>query len=201
MMEADAVHPLARRIVHGLVEDLYRKKVWSNLTRPAYVERLVAQLLGDGWQCVGTDWSGWDIEHATTKCRIEVKQSAARQPWTDGPGRTGNPTKPVFDIKERTGYYAHGGAAWTEYSGRPADLYVFAWHDVFEPVESVDHTDPRQWEFYLVPEHCLPKGRKTISLSSVKKLDPTCASCHDLGSKLQALMPSITPLKADSPQL
>ena len=56
----------------------------SNLTRPIYVEGLVSLLLGNRWKYLG-DWDGWDLERDDGK-RLEVKQSAARQPWTDRPG-------------------------------------------------------------------------------------------------------------------
>lgn len=94
--------PLAQDIVREIVSELYEQKVLSNRMRPLYVERLLARLLGGNWKCVGGDWSGWDLEDAGG-LRIEIKQSAARQTWTDGPTRKGNATKPIFDIEERAG--------------------------------------------------------------------------------------------------
>jgi hypothetical protein len=188
--------PIAKEIIGELVDELYAQRVMSNLTRPLYVERLLARLLNGRWQCVGSDWSGWDLENPDTKLRIEVKQSAARQTWTDGPTRVSKATKPIFDIEERTGYFADGGASWVNNPGRPADLYIFAWHPLYEPKGDVDHTDPEQWEFYLVRERDLPTGQKTIALSSLEKLRHVRARHDDIGGKVESLVPDLQPLKA-----
>lgn len=50
--------------------------------RPVYVEFMIAVILGEGWRLVSADWAGWDLENAQG-ARVEVKQSAARQTWTD----------------------------------------------------------------------------------------------------------------------
>ena len=50
--------------------------------------------------------------------------------------------------------------------GRPADLYVFAWHD--ESWDGyADHRDTNQWLFFVVAEQDLPKNR-TIGLAGLK---------------------------------
>jgi hypothetical protein len=189
------VKQIAKEIIDQIVEELYSQRILSNLTRPLYVEKLVARLLKGDWRHVGSDWSGWDLENSKTHIRIEVKQSAARQTWTDGPTRSGKPTKPIFDIAERTGYFANGGSEWVETKGRPADLYIFAWHPGFEPLDAVDHTDPEQWDFYLVPEQRLPPGQKSIGLASLKKLNPVAASYVDIAEKVEGLVPQLQPLK------
>lgn len=191
---------IAESVVDDLVQELYGQRVLSNLMRPPYVERLLARLLGESWRCVGGDWSGWDLQDSDSGLRAEVKQSAARQTWSDGPTRQGKPTKPIFDIEERTGYYTKGGSTWIAAPGRPADLYIFAWHPGFAPKEAVDHKDPEQWEFYLVAEPVLPKGQKTIGLSSLLKL-PHQAVRHDtIAREVMALLPSLAPLKGSLPE-
>lgn len=187
--------PIAREIVAEIVHELYGNKILSNLTRPLYVERLLVRLLKGRWQYVGGDWSGWDLEETTSNLRIEVKQSAARQTWTDGPFRVGKPTKPIFDIRERTGYYENGGSRWVDGLGRPADLYIFAWHPGFAPKEYVDHTDPEQWEFYLLPERRLPTKQRTIGLNGLKKLNPIYAQHDSVADAVQALGSNLQPLK------
>ena len=116
--------------------------VMSNLTRPSYVEGLVSLLLGKRWRYLG-DWDGWDLERDDGK-RLEVKQSAARQPWTDRPGREGRETIASFDIAPRKGYWADGGKRWVVRAGRHADLFVFAHHPVLNAIEC-DQRDAKQW--------------------------------------------------------
>jgi hypothetical protein len=43
---------LVASIMRQLAHDLFDQPVMSNLTRPLYVERLVAHLLGDEWKFV-----------------------------------------------------------------------------------------------------------------------------------------------------
>lgn len=187
--------PIAQEIIREIVDELYGKPILSNLTRPLYVERLLVRLLGSDWQYVGGDWSGWDLENTQSHLRVEVKQSAARQTWTDEASGTRKSTKPIFDIRERTGYYADNGSRWVASAGRPADLYVFAWHPKFVPAEEVDHTDPEQWEFYLLPERLLPSGQKTIALGSLLKLQPASASSQNIASIVEDLTTDLLPLK------
>jgi hypothetical protein len=165
---------IAASIVQRLASDLFDQPVMSNLTRPLYVERLVTHLLGPRWCFVGGEWGGWDVERGDD--RIEVKQSAARQTWSERPGRIGKPTPPIFDIKERSGYYADGGTRWVGTRGRPAELYVFAWHPGYAPKESVDHRDPALWQFYILPASALPPT-KSITLSKIEKLG-ACKADH-----------------------
>lgn len=181
---------LANDIIKEIVKELYKQRVLSNLLRPLYVERLLARLLAGNWKCVGGDWSGWDLEDGVSGLRIEVKQSAARQTWSKD-----KPTKPIFDIEERTGYYANG-ATWINGPGRPADIYIFAWHPGFHPKEAVDHTDPEQWEFYVVAERDLPVGQKSMGLAGILKLPHVPARHDTVGAKVDAMWPDLAPLKA-----
>lgn len=73
---------LVGSVVAELARDLFDRPVMSNLARPLYVERLVARALLLAWRYVGSDWAGWDLE-SEAGARLEVKQSAARQTWTD----------------------------------------------------------------------------------------------------------------------
>jgi hypothetical protein len=186
--------PIAKIIISGIVNELYNKSIMSNLTRPIYVERLLQHLLGAHWRYAGADWAGWDLENLVSRARVEVKQSAARQIWSDALTREGKETKPIFDIRERSGYYI--GTQWVATPGRPADIYIFAWHPLFDPIGAVDHRDPEQWEFHLLAERSLPKVQKTISLNSLKKLGAVCARSTDLSGKLEALLLELQPLKS-----
>ena len=55
--------PIAREIVDEIVQELFGKKILSNLTRPLYIERLLARILKGTWKCVGGDWWGWELEN------------------------------------------------------------------------------------------------------------------------------------------
>ncbi len=139
-MIADLV--LARSVIADLAAELFDRPVMGNLARPAYVERLVARSLLPTWRHVGSDWASWDLE-SEAGARLEVKQSAVRQSWTEGPARLGKPTRAVFDVAQRTGYFTDGGSRWVPGACRPADLYLFAHHPVFD-LQQVDHRDPDQ---------------------------------------------------------
>jgi hypothetical protein len=138
----------------------------SNIYRGLVAEIIVGAALGSEWQLCSADWRGWDFEHPSG-CRLEVKQSAARQTW---PGSRKNATKPIFDIRARTGYFE--GADWIADPRRFADIYVFAHHPIMD--ESADHCDVRQWRFYVVAAKRLPTG-KTISLTRIAALSGTGA--------------------------
>lgn len=187
--------PIAQEIITEIVGELYDKPVMNNLTRPIFVERLLARLLHGQWLCVGSDWGGWDLENSNSKARVEVKQSAARQSWSDGPKSKGQPTKPIFDIAERTGYYTNGGSEWVTCAGRPADLYIFAWHPGYDPKDAVDHRDPEQWKFYVVAERDLPTGQKSIGLAGIRSLRPPELSWDQVGDEVERLLSSLSPLK------
>jgi hypothetical protein len=182
------------KILTQITHDLFDQAVMSNLARPLYVERLVAQLLGDDWTYVGGNWSGWDIQRSDLT-RIEVKQSAARQVWSSRPSRLGKRTKPIFDIGERSCYYADDGTRFVPTVGRPADIYIFAWHEGYEPKNEVDHRDPKQWTFYLVPEFDLPRPQKTISLSRIRKLGAVETGADQLSRHISLLVAQLPTLK------
>lgn len=132
----------------------------SNIFRGLVAEIIVGEALGADWQFCSGDWRGWDFEHATG-CRLEVKQSAARQTWTG----TRKATVPIFDIRARTGYFE--GADWVADPRRYAQIYVFAHHPITDA--SADHRDPRQWRFHVVATDRLP-AFKTISLAKMSLL-------------------------------
>lgn len=156
-----------RRVLASITDDLYDQPIITNNFRAHYVERIIARALGDGWHLVSADWAGWDIESATG-VKVEVKQSAVRQTWTDRPGGSSKPSKGQFDIKPRTGYWAEGGSTWVDRPGRNADIYIFAWHPIFDLTQA-DHRDPFQWQFYVVPERELSPRQQSISRSVLDK--------------------------------
>ena len=144
----------------------YDRPVMNNIQRSEYIECLVASLLGPPWKLPWTrlyDWAPWDLEHPNGT-KLEIKQSAALQPWHLVPGSKEPPTRPTFDIAERKGYYDEYGD-WTPHQGRIATVYLFAWHGETDP-KGADHRDPDQWSFYVVGTENLP-DQKTIALSRI----------------------------------
>lgn len=154
---------------YRLAERLFGQKLIQNQFRSLFVEALIApEVERCGWHYTGDGWCGWDFQHGPdiNGCRLEVKQSAARQTWAKHNNRR---TSPIFDIKARTGYFVEEGSRWIEEAGRPSHIYLFAWHPIHD-VQIADHRDPLQWQFYLTPEKHLPRGQKTIGLSAIASL-------------------------------
>ena len=130
------------------VKERYERPVMNNIERGAYVEALVAELLGPEWTLswkVGYDWAPWDLKH---ECgfHLEVKQSAARQSWDCDECEKAR--KPRFDVAPRKGYYPKKGR-WVTRPGRHADIYIFAWHPETK-AKRADHRAPEQWIFFAI---------------------------------------------------
>ena len=68
-----------QRILEGIATR-YDQQLITNIRRSDYVESMVAVALGSGWRWVG-DWEKWDLVRCSDGVRVEVKQSAAMQPW------------------------------------------------------------------------------------------------------------------------
>jgi hypothetical protein len=134
-----------------------------NTDRGFLVEVIVGEALSSEWRWLARDYGGWDFEHQT-RCRLEVKHSAARQTWTSR-----NASVPSFDIKARTGHWEDAGATWIAAPGRQAQIYIFAHHPVID--DTADHRDAGQWRFYVVPTKLLDQqlpAAKTIHLDKVR---------------------------------
>lgn len=129
----------------------FGKPLVTNVLRGHVAEAIIALALEPEWNWCSADYAGWDFERADG-LRLEVKQSAAMQSWS-----TGKPSKAIFDVAARTGYW-ESGTEWIAKAGRPAHLYVFAHHSIYG--DDVDHRDPAQWQFYVVPSHALPDVKK-----------------------------------------
>ena len=134
----------------------FGKKLVSNMYRGLVSELIVGSALSSQWKHCSEDWSGWDFEHREGS-KLEVKQSAARQTWSDG-----KRSRCSFGIAASQGFYK--GSEWIADPTRKAEIYVFAHHPVFDA--DADHCDPTQWIFYVLPASLLP-DQKTVALSVV----------------------------------
>ncbi len=170
---------IAAQIFADLIHSMFDVPIMGNLYRPDYVERMVALGLGEDFELTSSDWAGWDIEHKlnsrdwpawdiehTPEFRIEVKQSAAFQTWTDR-SPDGKPGKGSFDIAPRTGYFPRSGGPFVEKAGRLSHVYILAWHPIEKRAE-VDQRDPDQWRFFIIPATELPANQKSISRTVVE---------------------------------
>ena len=75
------------------------------------------------------------------------------------------------------------GADWVADPRRLADIYVFAYHAIFD--DKADHCDPRQWGFHVTLANRLPPG-KSISLAKVGSLSEQ-VGWEDLREAVEAL--------------
>ncbi|MGH7103448.1 MAG: hypothetical protein ACREFJ_13735 [Acetobacteraceae bacterium] len=155
-----------------LAARLFDRPLIQNQYRSAFVEVMIEPYLArEGWRHVGDNWAGWDFQHERGM-RLELKQSAAWQTWDPikraaasvrsakgGPGR--------FDIATRAGWFDAAGAVWTKQVGRPAQIYVFAWHGLIG--DAADHRNPDQWQFFILPGTALPP-QKTLGLSRLRSI-------------------------------
>ncbi len=169
-MAGRSVHEV---IVEQLVRRVYGQPLIENVYRSDYMEYMVAMALGDAWRLT-PPWVSWDLEHGASRVRVEVKQSAARQTWTEPPVAKEHPRRPRFDITPQQGYYLNGDADWVSTPlQRQADIYVFAWHPEREE-QLADHRCPEQWRFFVVSERRLPRRQKSIGLRPLGRLTHPC---------------------------
>ena len=185
-------------VMHNRVLEMligrYDQRIMNNVQRGDYVECMIATALGPDWRLTseeGWDWAAWDCEHTASATRLEIKQSAARQSWdrgSDTPRRN-----PGFDIRPRKGYWPKDGGPWVTGPGRPADVYVFAWHG--EADELADHRDVTQWRFFVVAERFLPSGQKSVGLRGLESIAVPC-SIGELARAVEKACPPRKNLKA-----
>ena len=177
-IERIVVQRLAHQLVtQRFVERVYNQPLIGNVERGPYVECLIELALSElrpPWSLTDT-WAAWDLEQRAERgARIEIKQSAALQNWDTSKSEVA----PKFIIEPP----------------RPADLYVMAWHDETDP-NIADHRLPEQWRFYVVPEHRLPPGQKSITLRPLSRLAEACGF-DDLAETVERAMPDAHDLKA-----
>ncbi len=126
-----------KEIQDAIVKNLYNQAIMGNQYRPEYVEYMIRAILDDGCRVVSRNWNGWDLDYpkGSRLVRIEVKQAAAKQPWTDSPRLLGRKADRSYDVSTPETYFADDARVkvWTQRKRdgaliRPADLYIFAWH-------------------------------------------------------------------------
>ena len=164
--------------IDRLIERLYGQPIIRNVLRGELVEQFVLDALGEGWIAAG-DYEAWDVESVDGKHRLQVKQSSARQSWSELDCKASSPR---FSIKASKTWVNEKG--WHGQRARQATLYVFAWHPLVDT--TADHRNPNQWEFFLVQSRSLP-DQKSLSLNGLKALCSAC-SAAELSAKIAPLV-------------
>ncbi len=150
----------------------------DNTLRGEFGEYLVALALdpSDRFRFRKKAWSSWDLQ-VNKDFRIEVKTSGRSQSWhKDPPYRSGKIRKSPPSWSVNAGHiYDEEKGNWSNDSSRPADLYVFCFHDE-KCVDKAKTTDLNQWKFYVVSknnlERCfIDKSRKSIGVTTLAKMN------------------------------
>jgi hypothetical protein len=151
----------------------------NNAMRGVLAEFIVASAVG---QVKGhrTEWDAVDLK-TQDGIKIEVKSSAYIQSWLQQKLSTIQ-----FDIKCTQGWDAETNEFSSEVK-RQADVYVFCiLHH--EDQNTINPLNLDQWSFYVLPTEALNEAvgeQKTISLSSLQKLNPTIATYAALNTSIQ----------------
>jgi len=173
------MNALVNDIVAHACNQAFGKVRVVNVLRSILVEAIVDRALPDGWTWCSSDYAAYDFRH-DDGTRLEVKQSAALQSW-----KAAKPSAPIFDVAPRTGYWKDG-IVWAPEFGRHTDIYLFAHHPVVD--DTVDHRNPYQWDFYLLPAVHIPDPkRKTITLSSIRFLKASLCKFDGLGVAVESM--------------
>ena len=145
-----------KRILDRLTRSVFDQKVIDNQYRGVWAEFMVADALGERCQVVSHGWHPWDLQIGDSKSefpnriRIQIKNTARIQTWRRPEDA---PSKCQWELKMRKkpAYFERDnpGVSCEDY-GYLCDLFVLCHHPLEDP-DAVDHRDPSQWHFYLVP--------------------------------------------------
>jgi len=152
------VDPIEQRnkIIKSASAALFGQRLIENNFRGTYTEFMVAEALGGNCEVVSEGWHAWDLQIGPSEAnfperiRIQVKNTARLQTWH---AFTGLLTECAWQLKmrPRPSYFDdYNVAVPCEDYGHLCDVYVLCHHPLDDP-EIVDHRNPSQWEFYVVP--------------------------------------------------
>ncbi len=151
----------------------------GNALRGKLAEYIVATAAGCS-EGVNQQWNAYDLV-TPDDIKVEVKSAAYLQSWSQKKLSTIQ-----FGIQPTFGW----DAKTNEHSStkiRQADVYVF-YLLKHQEKDTVDPMNMAQWDFYVLPTKVLDQklgGQKTISLSTLQKLDPIQVSYWGIGETVK----------------
>jgi hypothetical protein len=146
----------SQQIKKRMVVELFSRKLLDNTMRGYWCESMVAEALGPECKTISAGWHAWDLQIGgdsdtfPDRIRIQIKNSAKLQPWNINNGKI---SECQFDLKLRKKHFYfdnHNPGIACEDIGFLCDLFILCLHDETN-MEIVDHLDPMQWKFFLVP--------------------------------------------------
>ncbi|OYU72120.1 MAG: hypothetical protein CFE32_24690, partial [Alphaproteobacteria bacterium PA3] len=108
---------LIKRVYKKASKAAFGNPLITNINRGLVAEAIIAIALEPDWMWVSADYASWDFERADG-IKLEVKQSASLQSWTQAFHGSNRQSKPSFDIAARTGYWQD--QKWVPQVGRAA---------------------------------------------------------------------------------
>lgn len=152
----------------------------NNTLRGALAEFIVATALELDTDICRKDWTPYDLE-TPSGIKIEVKSSAYLQSWN-----TDRISNIRFSISPSRAWDAETG--YDDKVMRQSDVYVFCVYASTTKEDTPLLLD--QWEFYVLPTSMLNdnvSSQKTISLSSLLKLNPVKTDFAGLGTVVDTI--------------
>lgn len=155
----------------------YSSDLMNNTLRGAFAEFVVATAMDINFSYAREDWSEYDLI-TDDGIKIEVKCSSYLQSWEQN-----KLSKIIFTCAPSQAFKNQ------QYDGvsiRHSDVYVFCVHDCRDR-EIADPMNLDQWTFYILPTQTLNERigpQKTISLSSLIKLNPAKVHFHEINQAI-----------------
>lgn len=148
--------------------------ILGNAERGKLAEFIVASALGIHCE-TRTEWEPYDLKTRKGK-KLEIKSSGYIQTWhQDKKSIIKFGIQPTKKWDEKAGKYGN-------LSERQSDIYIFCILAHKDP-KTVNPLNLEQWEFYILKTSTLnkeKKNQKTITLNSLKKLNPIKTNYKDL---------------------
>ena len=154
----------------------------GNTLRGMLAEYIIASAVGSA-ESTRTEWDAFDIE-TPDKTKIEVKSSAYIQSWSQS-----KLSVIKFGIQPTKGWDAKTNT-YSSQRARQSDVYVFCVL-AHKDKNTIDPLNLEQWVFYILPTKTLNKvvgNQKSITLSSLKKLNPIKANYGSINETVKQLM-------------
>lgn len=158
----------------------------NNTTRGILAEYIVACALKINTG-VRVEWDAYDLlippTNERSEIRIEVKSAAYLQSWEHR-----KLSNIIFNIRPTRGWNSTTNERENDLK-RQGDVYVFC-HLKHEDKDSVDPLNLEQWDFYILSASILNERfptQKSISLSSLRKLNPCQAKYEEITTCIKRL--------------